>query len=236
MNFSWLKKFYKDIKFNEPYKFIYNFKDAKTSFIDLTYDEEGYSICLNEKDLILWYLGKKDLIFLNFHFFIKNNILILLKNKYNSYLYFNTKTLNFFKYYLKKYTKKLKWLNKIYEFKKFKKASSIIKNKFFREFGRFFWKTKLLYWFDHYKYIKNNLKLFNLFLYCFKFDCLKFFYLFESFIFSKHILYINYYSIRLKYFGFFYNSFLKYFYDIYFFNYYWFDFYWYLIYFRVFFL
>ena len=238
LNFSWLKKFYKNIKFNEPYKFVYNSKDAKTSFIDLTYDKKGYSICVNEKDLFLWYTGKKDIIFLNLHFFIKNNILYFLKKNYISYNYnlFNSHKINLFKFYLNQNIKlNLKWLNKIFLFKKFKKVSFIIKNKFFREFGRFFWKTKLLYWFEYYKLIKNNLNLFNLFIYYFKLNCLSFFYLFESLIFSKYFLLINYYIIRLKYFGYFYNIFLKYFYDNYFFNFYLFDFYWHLIYFRVFF-
>ena len=236
LNFSWLKKFYKNIKFNEPYKFIYNSKDAKTLFIDLTYDNKGYSICLNEKDLFLWYIGKKDLIFLNFHFFIKNNILFFLKNNYISYNFFNNYRFDLFNFYLNKFKyNNLRWLNKIYIFKKFKKVSFIIKNKFFREFGRFFWKTKLLYWFEYYKLIKNNLNLFNLFFYFFKLNCLNYFYLFETIIFSKYFLLINYYNIRLKYFGYFYNVFLKYFYDNYFFNFYLFDFYWYLIYFRVFF-
>ena len=47
------KRFFKSIKSSDSYAFIYNSKELHTYLMKLTVDKKGYSICLNEEDLIL---------------------------------------------------------------------------------------------------------------------------------------------------------------------------------------
>lgn len=101
--FNLFKKFFKTIQINEPYAFLYSSKEAKSSLIDLTFDSEGYSICLNEEDLVLWYRGKKDLFLINFYFFIKNNFFFFLEKQYFEINYKNKNIeYDFLKYFFKK--------------------------------------------------------------------------------------------------------------------------------------